>query len=152
MFIFIEYIISFKYLLSVLRGFFNIFQKARKRNEELSENCKDLEEERKLISGRLEDSQFEMVTQKNNLNSLLEQLKSQKSINMAQAQRLQICNEQLESLQSEIDKAVRNLYYILKFFFAFFLSCDGLYLLVTFSYFSWCPQNLLLVHWYFSLS
>lgn len=49
-----------------------------------------------------------MVTQKNNLNSLLEQLKIQKRINMAQAQRLQICNEQLESLQFEIDKAVRN--------------------------------------------
>lgn len=97
---------------TIINYSFNFFQKARKRNAELTNNCKLLEEERQLINERLGNTQFEMVTQKNHLNSLLEQLKAQRKINMAQDQRLQICNEQLESLQTEIDKAVcfRNLF------------------------------------------
>lgn len=81
-------------------------QGARKRNAELLQKCNILEEERKLIDDRVENSQLGMVTLKNNLNTLYEQLKSQRKINMDQAQRLQICNEQLEILDCNITKTV----------------------------------------------
>lgn len=98
---------------------------------DLKEKCKRLEEERKLIDERLENSQLEMVTQKNNLNSLLEQLKAQKKINMNQAQRLQIINEQLEILQSDTEKTVGNIYLYIHFLLLCQRSYTGYFTITT---------------------
>lgn len=79
---------------------------ARKRNADLVKKCQHMEQERGKLSDLVKTNQVDVIIKKNNLNDLLDGLKNQKRLNLTVAQRLEICKEQINMIQDNIEQTV----------------------------------------------
>ncbi|KAF7271058.1 hypothetical protein GWI33_016019 [Rhynchophorus ferrugineus] len=73
-------------------------EKARKNNADLKEKLKKLEKENEELKGKFTSNEIEIINEKNELNNLMEQLQKERRANLIQSQKLQICKEQIESI------------------------------------------------------
>ncbi|KAJ8919938.1 hypothetical protein NQ315_006467 [Exocentrus adspersus] len=82
---------------------FTSTQAVRKRNSELLQKRQRLEVEQHKLNDLVKSNQVDVITKKNALNELLEDLKKQKKRNLTALQRLEICKEQIEMMQDNIN-------------------------------------------------
>lgn len=79
-------------------------EKARKLNEDLKNRFKKLEEENKDLKEKFTENEIGIITRKNDLNNLLVELQKERRANLESSQRLQICKEQIESINNFIEE------------------------------------------------
>ncbi|XP_018567803.1 uveal autoantigen with coiled-coil domains and ankyrin repeats-like [Anoplophora glabripennis] len=77
---------------------------ARNRNSELLKKSQRLEQEQNNLTDLFTSNQLDVITKKNNLNALLANLKEQKRLNLMATQRLEICREQINHIQENIEQ------------------------------------------------
>ncbi|XP_050302258.1 ecotropic viral integration site 5 ortholog-like isoform X1 [Anthonomus grandis grandis] len=79
-------------------------ENARKMQEELKNRLKRLEEENKNLKEKCMENEIGILDKKNELNTLLETLQKERRATLEEYQRLQICKEQIDSLNAYIDE------------------------------------------------
>ncbi|XP_030746509.1 structural maintenance of chromosomes protein 3-like isoform X2 [Sitophilus oryzae] len=77
-------------------------EKSRQINQQLKEKLMLLESERDDLREKFRQNEVIIVDKKNELNNLLEELQKERRANLEQSQRLQICREQIESINQFI--------------------------------------------------
>ncbi|XP_066257993.1 ecotropic viral integration site 5 ortholog-like [Euwallacea similis] len=79
-------------------------QATKQLNENLKSKLKDLEDENKELRKKFTDNEIDMITRKNDMNNLLETLQKERRAALEESQRLQICREQIDAINSYVEE------------------------------------------------
>ncbi|XP_066153991.1 ecotropic viral integration site 5 ortholog-like isoform X2 [Euwallacea fornicatus] len=79
-------------------------QATKQLNENLKSKLKDLEDENEELRKKFTDNEIDVITRKNDMNHLLEMLQTERRAALEESQRLQICREQIDSINSYVEE------------------------------------------------